>query len=179
MKYEINLLPTQALVERQDNLKKRRERSLFFAALVACCIVLLSYGAIWWGLRSLQVSVADQIVSQNKDRTAITEQITQVNGEVGELNSRIASYTLWTSHIPDVLLAVPQGVLISRMELVEDQETLVITGTASHGSEAVAYQSALEKLPWVERVVAPLQNFARAPQATITFTIFHKKPFIL
>ncbi len=158
-----------------EKIKVHREVALFTATLTSCFIILLVYGAMWWGLHSLQQSFTDQILSQNKDRATIAERTKEVNREIALLDSRIASYTLWTPHIPDVVLAAPKGIQISRLELVEETETLVVTGTASQGSDVVAYQAALEQLPWVDHVVAPLQNFARAPQAIVTFTIFHKK----
>lgn len=175
MKYEINLLPPDAISARMEKIQVRRETTLVMASLASCLIILFAYGAMWWSLRILQQSFTDQIVLQNKDRTTIAERTKEVNREISLLDSRIASYTLWTPHIPDVVLAAPKGITISRLELVEETETLVVTGTASQGSEVVAYQAALEQLPWVDHVVAPLQNFARAPQAFVTFTIFHKK----
>lgn len=175
MKDEINLLPPSALAERKDSMRARRERALIVAVASACGIVLLTYGAIWWALYSLQASFTDQIVLQNKDRTAIIDRSREINREAALLDSKTSSVTRWTSRIPDVLSSVPNGILISRLELVGDPETLVVTGTASEGSAVVVYQSALEKLPWVDRVVAPLQNFARSPEATVTFTIFHTK----
>lgn len=175
MKYEINLLPPDAIAARTQKMWQRRGNALFLALLLSCVIILASYGAIWWGLTSLQQSFTDQIVSQNKDRATIIEQSREINREIGLLDSRIASYTLWTSYISDVVLAAPSGIRISRLELVESPETLVVTGVASQGLDVVDYQTALEKLPWVDHVVAPLQNFARAPQATVTFTIFHKE----
>jgi hypothetical protein len=176
MKYEINLLPAVALDKRLEKVRKRREVRFLFATILSCSMVLISYGAIWWGLGLLESSLASQLVSRSKDRVSITERSREVNSKVVLLDNRIASYNLWTAHIPDVLFAVPGGIFVSRLELVEDPETLVVTGTASQGSEVVEYQTALEKLPWVDHVVAPLQNFARSPDAVVTFTIFHKKP---
>lgn len=179
MKYEINLLPPGARTGRLQTIHDRREATFFWTIVVSGGIVLLSYGAIWWSLHSLQGSIADQLLSQNKDRTSVMERTKEVNKELGLLDARVGSYTLWTSRISDVLGVLPGGILVSRIELVEKPETLVVTGKASQGSEVVEYQAALEKLPWVDHVVAPLQNFARSPEATVTFTIFHKKPFPL
>jgi len=176
MKYEINLLPPPALAERMNIIKKRRQKTIFWSVLVSCTILLSSYGAIWWGLQSLRNSVSDEIFSRNNDKASIIEGVQKLNKEIVLLDQRVSSYTVWTAHIPDIVLAAPQGILISRLELVEETETFVVTGTATHGSAVVVYQLALEQLPWVDRVVAPLQNFARAPEAKVTFTIFHKKP---
>lgn len=178
MKYEINLLPPAALEARMAKVQSHRKRTIFLAFLVACVIVFLSYGGVWWALRSLKGTVSDDVFLQNKDKEVITDAVKKVNREIVLLDQRINSYTQWTAHIPDIVLAAPAGILISRLELVEESETFVVTGTASQGSAVVLYQAALERLPWVEYVVAPLQNFARAPDATVTFTIFHKKPFV-
>ncbi|MEK7499455.1 MAG: hypothetical protein AAB649_02520 [Patescibacteria group bacterium] len=175
MKYEINLLPPRALLARMEKIKKRRVEIMFFAFFVSCFIVFISYGAIWWSLLLLQGTVPDEILLRSKDRVTIRDESVSLNKEIALLDTRVASYTLWTSHIPDVVLAAPNGILISRLELVEETESLVVTGTAARGSEVVAYQAALENLPWVDTVVAPLQNFARAPEAKVTFKITHKK----
>lgn len=175
MKYEINLLPPKALAVRMGKIKKRRVEIIFFAVFVACFIVFISYGAIWWSLLLLQGTVPDEILVRNKDRISIRDASVNLNKEIELLDKRVASYILWTSHIPDIVRAVPTGILISRLELVEETESLVITGTSARGSEVVAYQEILESLPWVDTVVAPLQNFARAPEAKVTFKITHKK----
>lgn len=176
MKFEINLLPPSALADRMEKIMRRREKTIFWSVFVSCAIVLMSYASIWWGLLSLRDSVVHETFSRNDTIATVAEDTKKVNREIGLLDQRIHSYSLWTARIPDVVLAVPQGILISRLELVEATETLVVTGTAVNGSEVVAYQAALEQLPWVDHVVAPLQNFARAPDAKVTFTIFHKKP---
>ncbi|HLC49198.1 MAG TPA: hypothetical protein VJI96_02325 [Candidatus Andersenbacteria bacterium] len=179
MKYEINLLPPSALVERQGIIIKRRERLMFSAVMLSCGIILMSYGAVFARLTFTQDSVADQIDWQNKDRDTIEEQIKKLNRDIVSLDVRVSSYAAWTTRIPDVVVSAPNRIKISRIELIESPETLVITGTALEGSDVIAYQEALEKLPWVDHVVAPLQNFARSPESTIVFTVFHKKASVL
>ncbi|MDA1168967.1 MAG: hypothetical protein O3A36_01355 [bacterium] len=176
MKDDINLLPPGAQATRRERVKVRRERSFSIAAVCACLFILGVYGVIWWHLKNAKSSIEDQIIIQNKDRITISEQNKIFNTSITEIDSRIADVTLWTAYISDVVSSVPKGILISRIELVEEPETLVVTGTASLGSSVVEYQRALEALPWVDRVEAPLQNFARAPKAIAVFTIFHKKP---
>ncbi len=174
MKREINVLSPQAKARRENAIYLRRERSIVVALSISLVVILASYGAIWWVFFSLHQDLSDQIVMQTQDQSEILKEIRALNREVGVLDSRIASYTLWTERIEDVLAAVPSGILVSKLELSENPAALIVTGSASQGSEVVAYQSALEALPWVDRVVAPLQNFARFPTATVVFTIFQK-----
>lgn len=179
MKDEINLLPPDALSARKQRVLMRRERALFVAIVCAFLFILGGYGGTWWYLHGIKNSLEDQIMSQNKDRTSITEQNEAFNKDISTIDSRIGGFTLWTAHLPDVIGVVPKGILVHRIELVENPQTLVVTGTASLGSDVVEYQTALEKLPWVDHVDAPLQNFARAPEAVVVFTIFHKQPAAL
>lgn len=176
MKEEINLLPPDVLSIRKERVLIRRERAISLAVAYALLLIIGSYGGIWWYLDEVKNSFENQITLQNKDRTTITEQNKAFNKDIEAIGSLIAGFTLWTSRLPDVVGAVPKGILITRIELVEKPETLVVTGTASRGSDVVEYQAALEKLSWVDHVDAPLQNFARAPEAIVVFTIFHKKP---
>ncbi len=175
MKYEINLLPPKAIAFRKENIIGRRERKLFIAVMASCVIVLVSYGIVWMMLTLSRDSYIEQIASQNRDQVSIVEQSEALNTDIARLDAHIATHIAWTSYIDDVVTLLPNGIRISRIELVEMPETLVITGSATTGSAVVEYQEALEELEWVDRVAAPLQNFARAPEATIEFTIFHKK----
>lgn len=174
MKREINLVSPQARNERLELITLRRERAIAAGIFLAFGIVAASYGAIWWTFYSLEQSLSDQIVLQSQDQSELEAGIRSLNREIGLVDSKIAGYTLWTERIAEVIAVVPDGITLLQFALVENPETLVVTGNASDGSEVVAYQDALEQLPWVDRVIAPLQNFARFPSATVTFTIFQK-----
>ena len=175
MKDEINLLPPSAQADRKMRVLLKREQSILSAIVCSFLFILGGYVGIWWYLDGVKDSFEDKIMLQNKDRTSITEQNKAFNKDIAAIDSRIAGFTLWTPHLPDVIGAVPKGILVHRVELVENPQTLIVTGAASLGSDVVAYQAALEKLPWVDHVDAPLQNFARSPEAIVVFTIFHKQ----
>lgn len=174
MKAEINLLPTEIKDARIRMIKHRRIGMILGSVIVGLLIVVMSLGFVWWTNNLLRAALNDRLSSQNKDRADIEQHIKALNGQLATMNQRITAHPRWAIHMQDVLRAVPKGIVITKFELTENPSTLQITGKAASGALVVTYQNALQALPWVDYVDAPLQNFARSPEATVTFTIVRK-----
>jgi Tfp pilus assembly protein PilN len=174
MKSEINLLPEVARNARMELVKYRRIQATLLTVLGALILILASYGIAWRSSLVLRDSLDDRLVSQYKDRVDVQKGIVALNAQIHAVDKKITTHPRWTVHIPDVLKAVPAGIVITKVELSENPSTLKVTGRALKGDIVVAYQDALQKLQWVDHVDAPLQNFARSPDATVTFTVFRK-----
>ncbi|MEO6077764.1 MAG: hypothetical protein ABIP54_03185, partial [Candidatus Andersenbacteria bacterium] len=174
MKSEINLLPQQARDDRMNSVKYHRIRIILVTVFGVLTLILASYGIAWRSNMVLRDSLNDRLVSQNKDRVDVQKEISALNIQINAMDKKIAEHPRWTIHIPGALQVVPLGIVITKVELGDTPSTLKVTGRAVSGDVVVVYQAALQKLSWVDHVDAPLQNFARSPEATVTFTIFRK-----
>lgn len=174
MKSEINLLPYEARILRMERVLHARIIQVLSACIYAVSIVFAVCVSVLWINQFILTSLDDRLVLQGKSRAEIAKEIKKINTLTATMTSRIDAKSRWLVHMPDVLTAVPSGMVITKIAFIEKPESLQITGKSTKGSLAVVYQKALEGLSWVDHVNAPLQNFARAPEATVTFTIIKK-----
>lgn len=174
MKTEINLLSPQAKNDRQHTIFAHRIRAIMDAIFVCAVIVVVSYAAAYGALRTMGNSAHQNGLTEERERAEINQKIQDINAMIAIVDDRITQEYLWTPLIPDIVRLASPGITIVKIELTENPQTLILTGRASRGSVVVQYQRSLEKLPWVDHVVAPLQNFALVPDAVAIFTIFPK-----
>lgn len=175
MKGEINLLSPQVRADRIRSVTTRRMMALADALLVCVVLVVCSYGAAWWALLQVSASVIQQAHTNEKEYQAIEEELQDIHSVFTAVHEKVSQHPLWTPLIPDVLTAVPSGILLTKVTLSETPRALSLVGRATQGSAIVQYQRALEELSWVDHVDAPLQNFAVSPEATVTLTVFRKE----
>ena len=174
MKPEINLLSPEARGLRMALIAAHRVNKLLYAILGGLAVVLMVYGASWWANKIILSSLDNRLLQQGKERVEIEQSIRSLNSTVQAIDARITANPRWAIHIQDVLTVLPSGIQIMKLELSESQSVLLITTKAASGDVGVQYQHALEAVGWVDHVDAPLQNFARSPEAIATFTVFRK-----
>lgn len=174
MKTEINLLSPDAKKNRIIGIRTRRINAITDALLVCLVLAVCSYGAAFWTLSSIGTSLDKNVASDIEVSAETKQRIRDINAIIAVVDDRITKDPLWSPLISDIVARVPSGISITTLQLTETPQTLLLVGKATRGSAVVQYQRELEKLSWVERVDAPLQNFAVSPNATVTFTIFRK-----
>lgn len=174
MKSEINLLSPEARDARMQKVIQHRMHAILTACITGAVIIFISYGVAWWINDMMLGSLDDKLMIQGKGKAEVERDTRSFNTLVQAMNTRITSNHRWAIHIQDVLDAVPPGVAVMKFELTENPSVLIVTGKANSGDLAVKYQNLLSKLHWVDHVDAPLQNFARSPDAVVTFTVFRK-----
>jgi hypothetical protein len=175
MKSEINLLAPDIKAQRSRLVRIHRIWAIIDALLLCMLLITGSVGAAWWSLRDVSASLDQRIVSEASEYEALLLRLREMNGLLAAVDSRIQQSPGHTVLIADMVRGVPKGIGITKMELIEGKEAFTITGKATQGSVVIQYQDFLEKLVWVDHVVAPIQNFARSPEATFTFTVFITK----
>lgn len=174
MKTEINLLSPDAKRERITHVRARRVMSITVATVFALALVASSYGVAFWALSVIHASVsADMIVSGQKTQE-IMQGIRANTAIITAVDNRLRQESPSAGLVSDIIGAIPPAISILTLEFTEKSQAFVLTGKTTQGSSVVQYQRALEKLSWVDRVIAPLQNFAVSPEATVTFTIIRK-----
>lgn len=174
MKKEINLLAPEAREKRTILLKQHKMEGVLSVCVATCMVILVAYGVIWQSNRIVVDSLDTRLLEQGKVRAVIEQDIAKINTIIHAMDKRVTTNRRWAVRIPEILEKVPTGIKVMKLELQEKQSSLVITGKAINGDVVVQYQHALSELPWVDHVDAPLQNFARSPDAVVTFTIIRK-----
>ncbi|MCE9642916.1 MAG: hypothetical protein K8Q97_01180 [Candidatus Andersenbacteria bacterium] len=174
MKSEINLLSPEARTARMALVARHRLQSLLTALFALCMIVLIAYGASLEANIIIRNSLDTRLQEQGKNRSDVEKSISSLNVVIQAMDRRITTNPRWAIHIQELFAAVPTGIKVTKLELTENPEALVVTGKAINGDVVVQYQHALESLPWVDHVDAPLQNFAQSPDAIAVFTIVRK-----
>ena len=174
MKTEINLLSPEAKTHRIRLVVYRRINAIMDALLVCLILVVCSYGTVFWVLSTLHASLQRNVVADDAGYTQVKQRIQDINAIIAVIDDRVSQETLWSPLVADIVNTAPPALSIRKLELSGTTRTFSIVGRTAQGSAIVQYQRALEKLSWVDHVVAPLQNFALSPDATVTFTIFRK-----
>lgn len=175
MKTEINLLSPDAKDHRMSMVVHRRINAIMDALLVCCILIVCSYGAAFLVLFSINASLQRNVITDNAGYTEVKQRIQDINAIVAVIDDRISQETLWSPLVADIVNTAPPALSITKLELSDTTRTFSIVGKTALGSAVVQYQRALEKLSWVDHVVAPLQNFALTPDSAVTFTIFRKQ----
>lgn len=175
MKYEINLLSPQAKADRIGRMKMKVIHALMNAVIVCLVFIACSYAIGYWALSAIERSVVQRALSHEAGRAEIERAIRDIQNTIAAVDTKVSQSTAWSPLIPDIVTALPAGVRITSIELKESPPTISVVAKATAGSAVLQYQRALEALPWVGNVVAPLQNFAVYPNAAAVFTISRKE----
>ncbi|MEK7557095.1 MAG: PilN domain-containing protein, partial [Patescibacteria group bacterium] len=75
-------------------------------------------------------------------------------------------------HLKDVVGALPPEARLEILSLGNDE--LTVRGVSNSRTAVLDMERALKALPWVERVDAPLQNFAAGGKGEFSFTLRRK-----
>lgn len=174
MKTEINLLSPDAKRERTAHIHARRVMNIAIAIVSALVLVASSYGVALWALSNIFVSISDDAVVSGQKTQETIDSIRVNNAIIMAVDDRLRQESPSAQLISDIIGAVPPAISILKLEFKATSQTFLLTGKTTQGSAVVQYQRALEKLSWVDHVIAPLQNFAVSPEATVTFTIIRE-----
>ncbi len=174
MKTEINLLSPEAKDHRMILVAYKRINAITDALLMCLILVVCSYAIAFWALSTIYASLEKNVVVDNAGYIQVKQRIQDINAIIAVVDDRISQETLWSPLIADIVNTAPPALSITKLELSEKTRTFSLAGKTTQGSAIVQYQRALEKLSWVDHVVAPLQNFALLPDSTVTFTIVRK-----
>lgn len=168
MKGEINLLPRNMQRGRLRRFYLARMRWLVRAALVI--VVLLGVGEV--GILLFYYSLARGAAYEARPLAGrdVQQTVREHNGLLAAIEARVRDQVVWSERLKEVLARVTQPVTVH--ELAADAAgTLTVQGRAPASAAVVELQQALEHLPWVARVEAPLTNFAVGPEATFSLTL--------
>lgn len=175
MKEQINLLPAPIQRARLRNLYGLRVRHVLGAIIIALAIVLATQLVSLTVLKAIYKDVGGEIGTLSDQEKNMEEHTKEANDLLRELDLRISNYELWSPQVESVLKLVSPNLRIVSMSVDSGKPALEIKATSASRAAGVDFQKALEGLPWVESVEAPLQNFASSSSGAFTFTLFRAK----
>lgn len=174
MKEQINLLPPLAKHERLGRLYRQRLAYLGRRALIGFMIVWVVMAGIFWWVRQRQRELEALARTQTRDGGEVFREVARVNELMSVINQRVGQHPDVTPLLDDIVRTLPPGARLTVLALQANTGGLVVRGTSPSRGGVLDMQRQLEALPGVERVEAPLQNFAVDSSGEFSFTLFRK-----
>lgn len=178
MKDDINLLPPAVLALRTRRLYMTRAGHIIGRMYLILLFVLGVQGllyATFISINKFSLLPSTPRGGGDDDDGGLEEEVHSVNQQLQFMHERILGHHDWTGDTAAMLGVVPLEVRISALFVQETAHTLTIRGSTSSRTAVLDFQAALERLSWVERVEAPLQNLAVVPTGEFTLTLIRQR----
>lgn len=173
MKREINLLPPAFQLQRRHIQYARGARGLLRHVAAGVfgvgVIVAATYGTLRLIAADLTMRAPDTTQATNEAEAKIIE----ANELLAAIESRQAASVLWTESVREILPNMPDELTLTQIS-VDEKQNLSLTGVARSRDSVVEFEQILRELPWVQRVDAPLQNFATGGTAKFILVVTRK-----
>lgn len=174
MKEEINLLAPSVKAHRARKLLGDRLNYIWRRAvlMLLLCLVLMAvaYGVFTKNKRLFETSLSK---SENQD-AGTSEAVAKTNEFLTRFVTTIKENREWSKDFEEILKNVPSEVYLSEITARQSDGAFIIQGSTANRSKVIDFQRRLERISWVERVEAPLRNFATDSSGGFTFTVFPK-----
>lgn len=175
MSKEINLLP---LARRRLLIRQFFERKLMrflVSQILALGLVSAAAAAAVLGLH-VTGSLFFESVRDELDEAIVayrveTKSIQDINNVIMEMKQRHDESLTWANLLQDVLAALPPGTTLEEVGGNAETRQLVLRGLTPARSALVVLQERLQKLPWVQEVVAPPANLLERENPQFNFSI--------
>lgn len=174
MKEEINLMSPEGKRARLRFLMRKRLTYLGRRAALIWVLLWVVLGSVFWLTRERQRVVAAQLSRQTETDLGIAAEAADVNELMGAVVRWVDEHPAWTPLLAEVVQATPDEVRLEVIAVQPAAAGVLVKGVSASRAAVVEMQQRLERLPWVEKVEAPLQNFAAGPQSEFSFTVFRK-----
>jgi len=173
MNLDINLLPKPMQASRRRRMYGLRLGKLLQRIYVLLIFVIGLHVVIWLALNSILLTVQ---MNGEIERAGIdvVSQVRELNATLVGLEVATDELRPWTVQVGEILDLVPSGMLVRDMEVMSGSNVLIVRGAAAEREAQLDFQQRLESLSWVQRVEAPLENFALGPDAGFSFSIYRR-----
>lgn len=174
MKEQINLLPPLAKRERVRRLYRGRLFYLGRRGLLGLVILWVVMAGIGWLTWQRHQELAAAMAAQNQNGGEVFQEVAHVNELMNVIEAWVAAHPAVTPFLDDIVRTLPAEVRLTVLALQAEGGGLVVKGVSPSRGAVLDMQRKLEGLPWVERVEAPLQNFAVDARGEFSFTLFRR-----
>lgn len=175
MKNEINLLPQVIQRARMTRIYNRRIHRIANSILVAVFLVVLGQGASILAVKQSLANIVSKVDVSDSQGRQDNRQVATDNELITEVKKRLDGQPAWSTKVGSVLQAVPDNFSVLELRADTDTHKLTITASTTSRVAGIVYEKALNALPWVQTVDAPLQNFALSDKNEVTFHIYTKE----
>ena len=173
-KTEINLLPPARHRRRVVYSYISHIGHVLRVLLLLTLMVLMVLVTTWLVNWSISRSYTAALAEGNGPEQGAVELVRAVNRTALKAAAWRIQHAAATEQLPDVMAALPADLHLTSLSYAEVDGTVTIKGVFTSRESLLAYQRALEELSWVERLEAPLKNFATGANSSFTFTLFRK-----
>lgn len=171
MKKEINLLPKKII--------KKRERHACFAGItrfmqrLAVLLVLLIIGEIFVYSSLKYFSNEAKQTKTDVQGSNNIKKVEEINRTLGVITEKRKKTIVWSLYLEELTKSAPKGIEIKEINTTEKENEMImqIQGFSDSHDSVLNFQSVLEKLSWVTRLEAPLQNFALGTDKGFTYDL--------
>lgn len=172
MKDEINLLPPevrQAQVRQLYLFQLRRWLATTSGWLVLPLLVIVGAAGVAWQQGAIVRMYGETQVYM---RPQVEQQIKEANRVIGAVDEWAGKNNPITPKLPYIFEAVPEGVVLTTLRLGDKGKSLTIFGRFPSREAFLAFQRQLEAIEWIEKVEAPLSNFASGGDNTFSVIVW-------
>lgn len=174
MKDQINLLPPLAKRERMQRLFRRRLRYIARRGLLGLVVIWMTLAGVGWMTWQRHQEMAAAMAAQNQNGGEVFQEVAHVNELMNVIEAWVAAHPAVTPFLDDIVRTLPAEARLTVLALQAEGGGLVVKGVSPSRGAVLDMQRKLEGLPWVERVEAPLQNFAVDSRGEFSFTLFRR-----
>lgn len=175
MKEDINLLPPSALFAQTRQLYWRQAQRLVLLVIGWLVLGLAIMGVSWYlaleNMRTNGVNMNDAVDTSS----LVTEEVREANQVLRVAQNWMNGWSSVVDRVPAIVEAVPAGVEISSISFSEEDNALMVKGSSNAREKVLEYQEKLQLLEFVDKVEAPLSNFASGVKISFSFTIWLEK----
>jgi Tfp pilus assembly protein PilN len=174
MKEEINLLPLPIQTKRLGRLYVSQGNHILQRLLIVLFLILLALGLVYWVTWQTQKTISSSMNLTGQNDKDLEREVRQTNEFLQAVATRLSSHPAWTPVIRTIFAVIPPEVSLKNFEVSADTGALSIKGTSTSRAAVIELQKSLEGLPTIQKVEAPLQNFASGPGVEFSFTLYRK-----
>lgn len=170
MKGEINLLPRQMILLRERHEYLKGLKRLLQRSAVLLSLLLIGEIAAYFAILFINREIS--ITQGNKALTNVTvTNIQEVNTQLAEFERHTQEQINWSLLVEDILQVVPANITINAIEIPgKTPPEITVSGFAGSQKSVNDFRLKLDDLPWVEKLVAPLQNYALGSGTALSFS---------
>lgn len=142
---------------------KRMALFIYFKNLLEMCLFAVAVAAFLllgarWFLQDYFNGLTSQLVAVSNQKNDINQRVKHVNTIIKQTEQAGKEYISWMPLIVDITKSVPEAIAVQSMVVDQAEGTGMLTGVAKNRTDLLAFQEALQKLPFVSRVDLPLSQ---------------------
>jgi Tfp pilus assembly protein PilN len=165
----INLLPPEKQVHLQRMIRSEFLRNSLAVLFIVSVIIGISLLGGKYILQNYFFDVARTLHAVNSQPSDMSTSISVANARISTAEKVLQTYYYWPTLITEISTAVPEEIVISKMNLDKKTGIATITGTSVTRDALLRLGESLRSLPSITSVDIPISQLTQ--QDNVSFTI--------